>query len=270
MSNWWDQDPVADSAPQTVNGLKAAPAEWGEGAYIYPNGKVARRGPRGGEVFLGEIPGASATTATPDVKEFQSKAAAQATLMDQALSDYNAARSEGYDPNGLRNTFASGIEAGLPWIGPWAADVLRDNPSERGRAAELQYTEGALRALTGAAATDPETRRTARNMFRQPGESAAVEPSKAAVRQRFADTTKRIAGPAYIPGSPPADAPRQPGFSKTMAKPQVEASMKYIGAKGKKGGTQENPFTPADETQYNNMPSGAWYIHPSGKLKVKP
>jgi hypothetical protein len=176
-------------------------AHWGSGVRSLPDGSIVRDGPRGGMQILRQGAKGSAE-GLPDVKEFQSKAAAQATLMDQALSDYNAARREGYNPTSWKNRAAIAIEGAAPKLGPFVADVIRDNPSERGRAAELAYTEGSLRALTGAAATEGETRRNARNMFRQPGESDAVEPNKRAVRERFAATTKRIAGPAYMAPQP--------------------------------------------------------------------
>lgn len=173
-------------------------AHWGAGVRSLPDGSIVRDGPRGGMQVLRQGAKGSAE-GLPDIKEFQSKAAAQATLMDQSLSDYNRARREGYSPTSWKNRTAMAVEGAMPKVGPFFADVIRDNPSERGRAAELAYTEGSLRALTGAAATEGETRRNARNMFRQPGESDAVEPNKRAVRERFAATTKRIAGPAYLP-----------------------------------------------------------------------
>lgn len=180
---------------------KASWAHWGPGVRSLPDGSIVRDGPRGGMQVLRQGSKGS-TEGLPDIKEFQSKAAAQATLMDQSLTDYNAARRQGYDPTSWKNRVAMAMEGSMPKVGPFFADVIRDNPSERGRAAELAYTEGSLRALTGAAATEGETRRNARNMFRQPGESEAVEPNKRAVRERFAATTKRIAGPAYMPPEP--------------------------------------------------------------------
>lgn len=179
---------------------KASWAHWGAGVRSLPDGSIVRDGPRGGMQVLRQGSKGS-TEGLPDIKEFQSKAAAQATLMDQSLTDYNAARRQGYEPTSWKNRAAMALES-VPLGGAFMADVIRDNPSERGRAAELAYTEGSLRALTGAAATEGETRRNARNMFRQPGESEAVEPNKRAVRERFAATTKRIAGPAYMPPEP--------------------------------------------------------------------
>jgi hypothetical protein len=179
-------------------------AHWGSGVRSLPDGSIVRDGPRGGMQILRQGSQGSAE-GLPDIKEFQSKAAAQATLMDQSLNDYEQARREGYNPTDWKNRTAIALEGAMPKVGPFFADVIRDNPSERGRAAELAYTEGSLRALTGAAATEGETRRNARNMFRQPGESEAVEPNKRAVRERFAATTKRIAGPAYMPPEPGAN-----------------------------------------------------------------
>lgn len=207
-------------------------AHWGAGVRSLPDGSIVRDGPRGGMQVLRQGSRASAE-GLPDVKEFQSKAAAQATLMDQALSDYEQARRQGYDPTNWKNRLSMATETGVPGIGPFLADVFRDDPSERGRAAELAFTEGSLRALTGAAATEGETRRNARNMFRQPGESSAVEPNKRAVRERFATTIKRIAGPAYLP--PP------------------------------EGQTVENPFVLTTANR-SAIPEGAYFKAADGKV----
>lgn len=264
MANWWDAAPVVDSGP------KERP-DWGAGARELPDGSIVRYGPRGGMTVL-QGP-TKPSDAPPDIKEFQSKAAAQATLMDQALSDYDAARKDGYDPASWKNAAALGLE-GVWGVGPFLADVVRDNPSERGRAAELAYTEGSLRALTGAAATEGETRRNARNMFRQPGESQAVEPNKAAVRERFAATTKRIAGPAYIPVEKPAPADRSqgkakpPGWTKGLPQKQLAAAKLFAGATTR-AGDRTNPYVPENMDEFNKIPRGAWLIDDDGTIFQK-
>lgn len=246
-------------------------AFWGEGVRSLPDGSIVKEGPRGGLNVLRQGNRTSAG-GLPDVKEFQSKAAAQSVLMDQALTDYDQARSQGYDPASWKNRFAMGLEGAMPRVGPFFADVLRDNPSERGRAAELAYTEGALRALTGAAATDPETRRTARNMFRQPGESVGVEPNKQAVRERFAGTIQRIAGPAFVP-SGTATAPRgrgenadgrsaPAGFRERLTPAQRQAAQKFRGATAPSG-KEQNPYAPTTEQEFERLPVGSFFINPA-------
>lgn len=245
-------------------------AFWGDGASSLPDGSIVRYGPRGGMTVLR---GATrATAAPPDIKEFQAKAAGQATLMDQAITDYDAAREEGYEPSNWRNAIALGLEGKkIPIIGgdigSFAADVIRDNPSERGRAAELAFTEGSLRSLTGAAATEGETRRNARNMFRQPGESEGVEPTKAAVRERFAATTKRIAGPAYIP---PKNA-LQPDAIK-VPKPATDAYRKRREAglidRKQPTGTKAHPYVAPTMEIADKLPKGSYVILPDGSFGV--
>lgn len=274
-------------------------AQWGAGARYQPDGSIIRIGPRGGYTTLKAAPKATGGAAGGgDLKEYMVKAGAQAALMDQAITDYGQARNEGYNPASFGNSMALGLES-IWGVGPWMADVVRDNPSERGRAAELQYTEGALRALTGAAATDPETRRTARNMFRQPGESAAVEPNKAAIRQRFSDQIKTAAGPAYIdPQAPGRSAQRPIDLSAGQSREGIGRGLFYRDPQGnirrndngdpgnpiilpaaggrapapKKGGQARVQTAPRPKTdaEYRALPSGATFIAPDGTTRRKP
>ena len=64
-------------------------------------------------------------------------------------------------------------------------------------------------------------------------------------------------------------AQKPAGWSGALPAAQREAAMRYKGSTGKPG-TAEQPFVPTNEREYANLPSGAHYIHPSGKLKVKP
>lgn len=242
---------------------KANWKDWGAGTRKLPDGSVVRDGPKGGMQVLKK--GSGGPDGGPQIREFEAKAAAQGTLMDQALDDYTGARIGGYDPANWKNSLAMGLEGGLPKVGPYLADLVRDNPSERGRAAELAFTEGSLRALTGAAATEGEVRRNARTMFRQPGESPGVEKNKAAVRQRFADTTKRIAGPAYMPPKPQERDGIPEGWRSRLTPAQLKTSQMFKGSLAK-GGTQQNPFAPTTDEEFKGLPKGAWYIDDDGKL----
>lgn len=191
MANWWEVGEVVE-APQSP---KARP-DWGDGAVELPDGSIVRYGPRGGQTKLS---GATKALdgAPPDIKEFQANAAARATLMDQGLDSYRRAVEEGYDPSDPRNIAARTVE-GAWMVGPYLADVIRDNPAERARAAELQFVDGALRTTSGANAPEPEVVRANRAYFRQPGEGESAEPERAELRKRFRDQAVRIAGPAYI------------------------------------------------------------------------
>lgn len=63
--------------------------------------------------------------------------------------------------------------------------------------------------------------------------------------------------------------PKKPlGWSKSLS-PEVQAQLgQYLGAKAA-GGSVENPYAPTSEAEYNKIPSGARYLHPSGEVRVK-
>lgn len=251
-------------AQTNADGLKPAPPEWGAGAFVLPNGEVRRRGPRGGFEKLGEIPGAAAAGVTPDIKEFQSNAAARATLMDQGLKDYESARADGYDPSTFKNTMARGLEGDM--VGNYLADVFRDNPSERGRAAELQFTDGALRTTSGANAPEPEVVRANKAYFRQPGESVGVEPNRSELRRRFRDQSVRIAGPAYIPPQPGEKAKPVPSAAR-QAHIAFTKSSEY--SADAPLGSEKNPYVARDDATARKLPAGTYVILSNGSLARK-
>jgi hypothetical protein len=204
--------------------------DWGPGSKKLPDGSVVRYGPRGGMTVLkqaGQAGGAG------DLREFEINAAGRATLMDQGQTDYEAAVREGYNPGDPRNVIARSIEG--TGVGNFFADVIRDNPAEKARAAELQFVDGALRTTTGANAPEPEVVRANRAYFRQPGESAAVEPDRALVRQRFRQQAIRAAGAAYL------NPESVPGYSK------------------------KNPIVLTPEN-HQSIPQGAYFRGPDGKV----
>jgi hypothetical protein len=189
----------------SMDGMQAAPPEWGDGAVVIPGGKVlGPPGPRGGaRKELGSITDAGAVV--PEVKEYQANAAARATLMDEGQRKYDEARREGYDPT--RDAIPRAVE-GVPWVGPFIANVIRDNPSEKARAAELQFVDGALRTTSGANAPEPETVRANKQYFQQPGENDAVEADRRMLRDRFRNTSIRAAGPGYLDPYAPGASPK--------------------------------------------------------------
>jgi len=184
-SNWTQVDRVDVSS------------EYGPGAVRFPNGTLVRVGPHGGVTEIKPLGEEAEAGGAVDVKEFQANAAARATLMDQGETDYQRARLEGYDPTSQRNSIARWTE-GVPILGVPISNLIRDSVADRGRAAELQFTDGALRTTTGANAPEPEVIRADRTYFRQPGEDEGVDPTRSQIRQRFRDQAVRIAGDAYI------------------------------------------------------------------------
>jgi len=193
----------------SLNSPKARP-DWGVGAVELPDGQIVRYGPKGGATVLSKGNRGGADGDTPDLREFEINAAARATLMDAGQRSYEKARTEGYSPSAPMNVFAKFVEdAPIPG-GNFMADVIRDNPSERARAAELQFVDGALRTTSGANAPEAEVRRATKQYFRQPGEGATVEPEREALRRRFRDTSVRAAGQAYIPALEGAGTIREP------------------------------------------------------------
>lgn len=170
--------------------------DWGRGARALPDGSVVRDGPKGGLQWLRKAEGGQGGE---PLREFEINAAGRATLMDEGITEYERAKRDGYNPTSLKNRIARAVEDGPIPGGNFIADVVRDNPSERARAAELQFTDGALRTTSGANAPEPEVRRASRAYFRQPGESEGVERNKQLIRDRFRTTSVKAAGRAYVP-----------------------------------------------------------------------
>lgn len=238
---------------------------WGEGARRLPTGAVVRDGPRGGLQTLGK---ADPMLEEAPIREFEANAAARATLMDTGLEDYRAARVEGYDPSHWKNVVARAVEDGPLIGGNYLSDVIRDNVSEKGRAAELQFVEGALRTTTGANAPDPEVVRANRQYFRQPGESEAVEKNRDRLRQRFRNTSVTVAGRAYQ-APPPRERDGIPDGWRTRLTPaQLKTSQMFKGSLAK-GGSQKNPFAPTSEDEFEKLPRGAYFINPADGRVLK-
>lgn len=268
MANWWEEDEVVEAGP------KSRP-DWGPGAVELPDGSVIRYGPRGGSTVLKRASG-DAPGATPELREFEINAAGRATLMDEGLREYERAVADGYNPGSVKNVVARGAED-IWKVGPYIADVIRDDAAERGRSAELQFTDGALRTTSGANAPEPEVVRANRAYFRQPGESAAVEPNKSQIRQRFRDTSVRAAGAAYMPrgvsGEAKAAAPKRPAVP-AAARAQA-ARLRAQGAITQTGafGTQQNPYVARDAKVFNQLSNdpayrGKFIIAPDGSFGV--
>lgn len=235
--------------------------QWGPGARSLPDGSVVRDGPRGGLQWLRK---AEQGQGGEPLREFEINAAARATLMDEGQREYQRARQDGYDPGHWKNQIASGLE-GAPLVGTYAADVIRDNPSERGRIAELQFAEGALRTTTGANAPDKEVRNASRMYFRQAGESQGVERNKQQIRDRFRNTAVKAAGRAFIPSQEgQAGKPLPKSAEAAYVQGVNSGRFKREGAYG----TQTRPFLARDEATLKRLPKGAYVIAPNGDFGV--
>lgn len=235
-------------------GAKARP-DYGAGAYEV-DGQILTQGENGAPKVL---------TKPAEIRDFEANAAARAQLMDAGLQNYQEAVRQGYDPSAFRNQIASGLE-GVWGVGPWAADVIRDNAGELGRSAEIQFTDGALRTTTGANAPEPEVRRASRAYFRQPGESPAVEPSRANLRERFRDQAIKVAGRAYVPprksdrAPPPKAAAAR--YMEDLNAGRIDRSLPY--------GDARNPYIARSREQAERLPSGSYVFLPDGSLARVP
>jgi len=58
------------------------------------------------------------------------------------------------------------------------------------------------------------------------------------------------------------------GWSKSLS-PEVRARLEEFAGSTAKGGTAANPFAPTSEAEYNKLPPGAYYLHPSGDVRRK-
>jgi len=203
-------------------GPKAAPA-WGPGAVELPDTSVVRYGPQGGITVLKKASAGQGNIDDPIVMtEDQGKAQVQARLMANAETNYQKARREGYDPANLPNSFASFVEGAPFGVLDGLGTLVRDDVSDRGRQAELQYSDAQLKAMSGAAAPEGEVKRNVKILFPRPGENInQIEAQKQAARLEAFRGAKLRSGPA-APTLP--IYPGEPGFSKD--KP-IDISKRY-------------------------------------------
>lgn len=224
---------------EPVGGPKAAPA-WGAGAVELPDKSVVRYGPRGGVTVLKKASAGQGSIDEPiTLTEDQGKAQVQARLMANAEGSYQQARREGYDPASLKNSFASYIE-GFPIIDGFGS-VVRDDVSDRGRQAELQYSDAQLKAMSGAAAPEPEVKRNVKILFPRPGENISqIEAQKQAARMEAFRGAKLRAGPA---------GPTLPVYP------------------GDVGSSPRQPIDLSKGQSRSGIPRGAFYRDPAGNIR---
>jgi hypothetical protein len=162
---------------------------------------------RGGKWYpLNQDP-ASNPASGGKLTEDQGKAGGYARLMAGAENDYLNARADGYDPTSIGNAFAGFVE-GIPGV-DGLAPLIRNSREDRGRRAELQFSDAQLRAQSGAAAPAAEVRRNAAILF--PGwgvnlQSADGDYSRA--RRDAFESARVRGGPAATGTTFPNQTPR--------------------------------------------------------------
>lgn len=262
-ANWWEQDEVVETGP------KAAPA-WGPGAVELPDGSVVRYGPRGGTTILKKS-SAAAPGSVPDLTQDQGQAQTYGRLMSQAERSYQRALSEGYDPGSFRNATASVLE-GLPFGGlDGLGTLVRDPVGDRARQAELQWSDAQLKAMSGAAAPEPEVKRNVKTFFPRPGENVRdISQQKTLARREGFEGARLRAGPAgpLLQDYPVDRTGQLEGWSGKLPPAQLKAARLFEGSKGK-GGSRSNPFIPRSVEEFKSYPKGAYFIDDDGTIMVK-
>lgn len=254
-------DPSRQESWEPV-GPKAAPA-WGAGAMELPDGSIVRYGPRGGATVL-KKPGGGGGDDVGALTEDQGKAQTYARLMAGAERNYDRAVREGYRPGSFRNTMASILEGlpfgGLDGLGAWA----RDDVSDRGRQAELQWSDAQLKAVSGAASPEAEVKRNVKTYFARPNENMAeTGVQKKGARATAFEAARIRSGPA----------------AKTVAAPRTDISLgarrafeaRYAAGKideNKPWGDPARPFVAKDQQTLNALPRGSYVITPEGHYAV--
>ncbi|MCA0358735.1 MAG: hypothetical protein LCH78_18125 [Proteobacteria bacterium] len=176
--------------------------------------ELARRG-----LYKPSTPVAPPTKLTED----QGKSQDYARQMATAEQQYLEARRAGYDPTSFRNSVAAKFDDTAPGI----ANLIRDDASDRGMAAQRAWLDARLKAMTGAGQSAQEARDNPRTYFPQFGEGGTMEP-KYNVRREAYNSTRTRAGPGgdTLPKAYPNPAqwntPRQnPLMGPQQAKPQA-------------------------------------------------
>lgn len=140
--------------------------------------------------------------------ESQAKASAFANQMSDASSTLANLEKEGFSGK-TRIQQAQIVNAGaqgIPFV-PGSAAIPRAFSGEKAQKfqqAELQWTEGALRFMTGANAPEAEVVRNAATYFPRPGDSDKVIEQKAASRRNMEESVRLAtgAGSKQLPALP--------------------------------------------------------------------
>jgi hypothetical protein len=264
----WDGSKWVDaSAPA---GPKSAPA-WGQGAVELPDGSVVRYGPRGGATVLKRAGGGDNSVS---LTEDQGKIVSAATEMASAEDTYRDARRRGYNPASPRNAFASFLE-GVPLLPlDGAGTLVRDDISDLGRQAELQFSDAQLKAKSGAAAPEAEVKRNVQIYFTRPNQNPmSQDPVTERARAAAFAAAQARSGPgaSMLPAFPYTAGKGQsriPPRLDAMTEQQRAAAARFKGTKAPSG-TQSNPSIPVGPQQYNALPKGSWFIDFDGQMARK-
>lgn len=223
-----------------------ASAQWGAGARELPNGTIERVGPRGGVTKLGS---SNESETIAKLTEGQGKAMLYGSMMAGGERDYQEALRNGYRPTSMRNQIAT-MAGVIPWDGDFFGRLIRDDVSDQGRQAELRWSEGNLRQLTGATATDPEIARVAAINFDRGNDKLSEQRYR--TRADTYQGTRFAAGPGVSelpvypeqwdpntsigPVDPETGLPTYPSINELTA----GAHEIPVSASGQSGGAKEN------------------------------
>lgn len=171
--------------------------------------------------------------------EDQGKAQTHGRLMANAEKSYQEAVGGGYDPTTPRNSLAAFLE-GLPFGGlDGAGAFIRDNVSDRGRQAELMWSDAQLKAMSGAAAPEAEVKRNIKTYFTRPGQAMLSQgPQTGEARREAYESAKVRAGPAS------------------------SAMRPYPGDRA-------NPVRILRKSQYDALAPGSWFVDVDGAVVQK-
>lgn len=162
--------------------------------------------------------------------EDQGKAGGFARDMADAEASYQVALEEGFNPTGFRAGVANFTD-NIPMMGG-AGNIIRDDAGDRARQAELQWTDAALKAKSGAASPDDEVTRNNITYFARPGQNYDYLGERLEQARGVAFESSRIragsaaAGVSYPETGPARTADIQRGShgsSGPLAGPQYDA-----------------------------------------------
>ncbi len=265
----WDGGQWVDASAPV--GPKSAPA-WGQGAVELPDGSVVRYGPKGGATVLKRAGGGDDS---PTLTEDQGKIVSAGTEMAIAEETYRDARERGYNPGSPRNTFASYLEALPAWSGmDGLGAVVRDDVSDIGRQAEIQFSDAQLKAKSGAAAPEAEVKRNVQIYFTRPNQNPlAQDPVTERARAAAFKAAQVRSGPgaSMLPAFPYTAGKGQSRIKPdlgAMTAPQRSAASRFKGTKAPSG-TQANPSIPVGPKQYEALPRGSYFIDFDGQVVRK-
>jgi hypothetical protein len=182
---------VGSQPPVTNINLGGPKWESGAGGFVFP---PSATNPTGRVVQPEGMPPKDAKPLT----ESQAKATAFVNQMqgaNQTLEDLGSKGFTGKSKGQQASIVMAGAE-GMPFI-PGSAAIPRmmsGAEAQKYQQAELQWTEAALRFMTGANAPEPEIRRNAATYFPRPGDADAVVEQKARARANMEESIRMAAG----------------------------------------------------------------------------